>query len=78
MGGVDGNAESGYVAEVEVRIDDEPVEIVKMPADFATRKYDVYWNYGLDGKPHKLKFTLMNPNEENTVVIRYVFEQVAE
>lgn len=78
MGGVDGNAESGYIAEVEVSIDGEPVEIEKMPADFATRKYDVYWNYDLDGKPHKLKFNLLNPNDENTVIIRYVFEMKAE
>ena len=59
-------------------IDGEPVEIEKMPADFATRKYDVYWNYDLDGKPHKLKFNLLNPNDENTVIIRYVFEMKAE
>lgn len=78
MGGVDGNADSGYVAEVEVRIDDEVVEIVKMPADFATRKYDIYWNYDLDGKPHRLKFTLLNPSDENTVIVRSVYEMTAQ
>lgn len=75
-GGVSTDGEIGYVALVEVSIDDNVVEVVKLPAEFATRKNDVYWNYDLDGKEHKLSLRLLNPNESNTVKVYSVFEQI--
>ncbi|MDE5555387.1 MAG: ADP-ribosylglycohydrolase family protein, partial [Muribaculaceae bacterium] len=74
-GAVSNGGEPDYIAEVEVKIDDNVVEIVKMPADFATRKYDVYWNYNLDGAPHTLSLRLLNPNASNFVKVYSVFEQ---
>lgn len=76
-GGVSTNGDQNYVAEVEVKIDNEVVEIVKMPAVFATRKYDIYWNYDLDGKPHNLSLRLLNPNDNNYVKVNSVFEMTA-
>lgn len=77
-GATDGNAESGYVAEVEVKIDGETVETVKMPAKFQCRKYNVYWNYDLDGENHEITLTLLNPNEENKVTVYSVVELTKE
>ena len=74
-GAVSKDGDPDYIAEIEVKIDDEVVEIVRMPALFATRKYDVYWNYDLDGAPHRLSLRLINPNEANYVKVHSVFEQ---
>lgn len=76
-GGIGGNLESGYVAEVEILIDGEIVETAIIPAKFQSRKYDFYWNYDLDGKPHDLKVHLVNPNDENIAVVHAVFEMKA-
>ncbi len=73
-GGVSTDGDSEYVAEVEVMIDNDVVEIVRMPAKFATRKYDIYWNYDLDGKKHRLALRLLNPNEANYVKLYSVCE----
>lgn len=76
-GGIGGNLESGYVAEVEILIDGEVVETSIIPAKFQSRKYDFYWNYDLDGKPHDLKVRLVNPNDDNIAVVHAVFEMKA-
>ncbi len=73
-GAVGGDNGSGYVARVEVRLDGEVVDIVDMPADFAVRKYDVYWNYDLDGRQHVLTLTLLNPDDVHTVTVGSVVE----
>jgi hypothetical protein len=36
-------------------------EIVEMPADFATRRYDIYWNYSLPKGVHTMKIHWLNP-----------------
>ncbi|MDE6704259.1 MAG: ADP-ribosylglycohydrolase family protein [Muribaculaceae bacterium] len=73
-GGIGGNLNSGYIAEVEILLDGEVVETAIIPAEFQSRKYDFYWNYELDGKPHDLRVRLVNPNEDNIVVVHAVFE----
>lgn len=78
MGAIGGDAESGYVGEVEISLDGQVVEVAKMPAKFQSRKYDMYWNYDLDGKPHKLSFRLLNPNESNTAAVHVVYEMKKE
>lgn len=73
-GGVEGDSHNGYIAQIEVRIDGVPADTFMMPADFATRKYNIYWNYDLDGQPHKITLVLLNPNEANTVTVSDVLE----
>lgn len=75
-GSVDGDANSGYVAEIEVSIDGKVEEIVKMPADFATRKNDIYWNYDLGRKTNSVKLRVLNPSIDNPVSVHTVFEHV--
>lgn len=49
-----------YVARLEVEIDGKK-EVVEMPADFATRRFDIYWNYGLTEGKHVMKMLWLNP-----------------
>jgi hypothetical protein len=44
--------------EIDVYIDNEWVETVKMPTDFITRKHDIYWNYDLTEGNHNVKLVL--------------------
>lgn len=73
-GGVTGDKDTGYVAEVEVTIDNDVVDVVKMPVDFATRRYDVYWNYDMDGQSHNIGLRLLNPSSKNDVKVNYLMQ----
>lgn len=57
-----------YVAELEVIIDGKK-EIVTMPAAFATRKFDIYWNYGLPQGKHEISVQWLNPEPFCNVVL---------
>lgn len=44
---------------LEVEIDGRK-EIVEMPADFARRRFDIYWNYELPEGDHTMKIRWLN------------------
>lgn len=60
-----------YVAELAVTIDGNR-EIVRMPADFASRKFDIYWNYDLPEGKHRMTVLWLNPIAEANVVLQDV------
>ena len=60
-----------YVAELAVTIDGNK-EIVRMPADFASRKFDIYWNYDLPEGKHTMTILWLNPIAEANVVLQDV------
>ena len=57
-----------YVAELEVTLDGK-TEIVKMPADFTVRKFDIYWNYDLEEGQHEISVRWLNPVSYANVVM---------
>jgi len=57
-----------YVAEIEADIDGKK-ELIKMPADFITRRFDVYWNYDLPKGNHQVTLNWLNPIPEANVLI---------
>lgn len=68
-----------YVAKVEVIIDGNR-EIVNMPADFATRRVDIYWNYDLKQGDHEMKIMWLNPVPYANLVMHsvVVYEDIAK
>ncbi len=60
-----------YVAELEVTVDGRR-EIVRMPADFAVRKFDIYWNYDLPKGRHTMSILWLNPVPDANVVLQDV------
>ncbi len=69
---VDGSAwssDNGYVAKLEAYIDGSLVEAFNMPVDFATRRHDVYWAYGLPQGHHTLELKWLNPDKDAKVGI---------
>jgi hypothetical protein len=59
-----GLAQSDYVALLDVFIDGEKIEQVKMPYDFTTRKYDIYHKYMLPKDKHHLEIKWINQDPE--------------
>lgn len=60
-----------YVAQVEVVIDGNR-EVVEMPVDFATRRFDIYWNYDLGQGDHKMEIKWLNPVQDANIVMNSI------
>ena len=73
-GDISGDRETGYVADVEIKIDGELQQRTKMPVSYQSRKYNVYWNYDLDGNAHEISLRVINPSDENKLEIYSVVE----
>ena len=58
----DSGGDESYVAHLEASIDGNVVEEIEMPYDYITRKYDIFYRYGLPRSKHKLSIKLLNPD----------------
>lgn len=56
-----------YIAILEAYIDGKKIETIEMPYDYIKRKYDIFYNYGLEEGHHKLVIKWINPNEKYAV-----------
>ena len=55
------------VAEVEVKADNNPAEVIKMPASWVTRKLEIYFNLELAAGHHTVQLRWLNPIKEATL-----------
>ena len=63
--------ESGtYVAEVEVYVNDELKETVKLPADYRSRKLDIFWDYQLGQMGNSIRLKWINPVGDRDVLVQ--------
>lgn len=67
-----GKSDKCYTATIEVSLDGEIVETVEMPADYRSRKLDVFYRYGLEDKGHRVSLSLLNPDPEFCVNVEKV------
>jgi len=56
-------ADSNYIAKAEVYIDNEMVETISLPLDYAVRKTEIFWRYQLPLKNHTLRIKWLNPDK---------------
>ncbi|MBJ7881950.1 ADP-ribosylglycohydrolase family protein [Gelidibacter salicanalis] len=63
---------SDYVALLDVYIDGEKVEQVKMPYDYIVRKYDVFHKYLLDNKDHHVEIKWVNKNPDFSIYMKSI------
>lgn len=56
------NYRGNSFASVELYIDNEKVETGKLPANYVTRRYDLFWKYQLEKKKHTVTVKLVDPN----------------
>jgi hypothetical protein len=61
---------SGYVAEVEIYINDLLKQTVKLPADNRARKLEIFWDYKLEQNNNAIKLKWLNPVENSDILIR--------
>lgn len=59
-----GHATCDYVAEIQIDIDGRPIEVIEMPYDYITRKYEIYSKYCLENGPHVLSLKILNPHPD--------------
>lgn len=52
--------DNSFVALLDVYIDSRKTEQIKMPVDYITRKYDIFYKYDLPEGPHKLEIKWVN------------------
>jgi ADP-ribosylglycohydrolase. len=56
-----------YVAEAEMYINGELIESVKLPADYRTRRHELFWKYNLPKGTHRVTFKWLNPRKDVSV-----------
>lgn len=61
------SADKSYIAEVEITIDGKTKEIVKMPANWTIRRFEVYHNFELAVGHHTVQMRWLNPTKEATL-----------
>jgi hypothetical protein len=52
-----------YAFEAELYIDGGKVETAKFPADFTTRRHELFWKYLLPKGKHQVRVKVLNPKE---------------
>lgn len=64
--------QSDYVALLDVYIDGEKVEQVKMPYDYIVRKYDIFHKYLLKQKDHHVEIKWVNKNPDFSIFMKSI------
>ncbi|MFI5195099.1 MAG: ADP-ribosylglycohydrolase family protein [Chitinophagales bacterium] len=52
-----------YVFEASVYVDGVLVETTKLPTNFTTRRYELFWKYPLPNKKHTVTIKVLNPDD---------------
>jgi hypothetical protein len=60
-----------YTFEVEMSIDGELIETVKLPTRHQERRFYLFWRYQLPPGEHEVQLKLLNPTETAAVQLGY-------
>jgi hypothetical protein len=63
---------SNYIGKAELYIDGKLVETADLPANFTTRRYEIFWKYQLPDQAHKIRIKLLNPVESDKIYLEDV------
>jgi hypothetical protein len=67
-----GETKSDFVALLDIYMDGEKIEQVKMPFDYIVRKYDIYHKYMLKEGPHHVEIVWANRNPEFSLYMKSI------
>ncbi len=56
-----------YIFDAELYVDGVKIETAKLPADFTTRRHELFWKYDLQDGKHKVTIKILNPNDDYKV-----------
>ncbi len=68
-GSVHTETKSDYRALVDLYLDGQLVEEADLPADFTTRRHELFWKYKLSDGKHKVKIQYKNPQKGSRVLL---------
>jgi hypothetical protein len=60
-----------HVFEAELYVDGQKVETAKLPTNYTTRRYDIFWKYGLPKGKHTVNIKVLNPKEGYSLNCNY-------
>ncbi len=66
-GGAQKKGEDDYIFDVEVSIDGEVIETVKLPTKFVHRRFYLFWRYQLPDGKHEVRLKVLNPTDKAQV-----------
>jgi ADP-ribosylglycohydrolase len=58
-----GDEKTEYVFDVELYVDGQKVETAKMPTDYTTRRYELFWKFELPNGKHAVNIKVLNPDK---------------
>ncbi|HCK99431.1 MAG TPA: hypothetical protein DHW42_04915 [Candidatus Marinimicrobia bacterium] len=58
-----GNRSGDYDHLIELYVDDELIETIKLPTDFTRRRNEICWKYNLEKRNHVVTVKLINPKD---------------
>lgn len=64
-----GRQPTALVAKAELYIDGQWMETSEFPADFTTRRHELFWKYKLPKQKHQVKIKRLNVSDEHTIRI---------
>ncbi|MBK9104298.1 MAG: ADP-ribosylglycohydrolase family protein [Saprospiraceae bacterium] len=67
-----GESKSDYVALLDIMLDGQKIEQVKMPFDYIVRKYDIYHKYKLKEGAHHLEIVWTNKHPEFSLYMKSI------
>lgn len=63
---------NNYIALLDAYLDGKKIEQIKMPFDYITRKYDIFYKYEIPYGNHNLKIVWTNPNPDFKINLKDV------
>lgn len=63
------NSASDYIGKAELYIDNKLIETIELPANYTTRRFELFWKYQLTKQKHNVKIKLLNPDANNKIRI---------
>lgn len=57
-----------YVFNADLYIDGKKVQTAALPTSFTTRRFDLFWKYGLPEKKHVVKIVVNNPDKNYSLL----------
>ena len=66
------DSHESYIGKAELHIDGKLVEVVELPADYTTRRYELFWKYQMPLGKHKVRIKLTNYDKAHPIRIHDV------
>lgn len=67
-----GASDSAYIGKAELYIDEKLIETVELPANFTTRRHELFWKYKLPNQKHNVRVKLLNPDKGSPIHVEDV------